>query len=183
MAAVGQATRLPSTTQFFKPHLFCICWAHWMAEEMFCDLGNLLETNCRARVQCNWTAGCPVEWGKSDAAPAEGMKQEFISLAQNTHSTLLAQGVHIHRQKHIRLLFLCQEILGPRWMCIFPYKPSLSNLYWWVCPMQICKWARMRTTICSYRFKIWERPVSSLRRFPLMLWSRIYDCFNKGLWV
>lgn len=144
MAAVGQATRFPSRTQFFQPHLFCRWWARWMAEEMFCDLGNLFETNCRARVQCNWTAGCPVEWGKSDAAPAEGMKQEFISPVQNTHSTLLAQGVHIHRQKHICLLFLYQEILGPWCVCVFTRKPPLSNLEWWVCPMWICKCARLR---------------------------------------
>lgn len=140
----GPGHEAPEHSPIFQPHLFCIWWAHWMAEKMFCDLGNLLETNWRAQVQCNWTAGCPVEWGKSDAAQAEGMKQEFISLVQKTHSTLLAQGVHIHRQKHICLLFLCKEILGPQWMSIFTHKPSLSNLHWWVCPMWICKCVRMR---------------------------------------
>lgn len=77
-----------------------------MAEKMFCDLGNLLETNCRVRVQCNWTAGCPVKWRKSDAAQAERMKQEFISLVQNVHSTLLTQGAHIQTKAHLFVVFM-----------------------------------------------------------------------------
>lgn len=83
--------------------------AHWMAEKMFCDLGNLLETNCGAQVQCNRTAGRPVKWGKSDSAQAERMKQEFISLVQNIHSTLLTQGVHIQTKAHLFVVFYARR--------------------------------------------------------------------------
>lgn len=61
MAAVGQATGLQAQPNF-SDHLFCIWGAHWTADKMFCDLGNLLETNCVVQVQRSWTAGCPAKW-------------------------------------------------------------------------------------------------------------------------
>lgn len=50
MAAVGQATGLPAQPSFLD-HLFRRGGARWTADKMFCDLGNLLETNCGEQVQ------------------------------------------------------------------------------------------------------------------------------------
>lgn len=110
MAAVGQATGLQAQPNF-SDHLFCIWGAHWTADKMFCDLGNLLETNCIVQVQCSWTAGCPVKWGKSDTAQAERMKQEFISLCR-TCTILCSHREFTHRQKHVCLLAICRNSVG-----------------------------------------------------------------------
>lgn len=106
MAAVGQATGL-QTQPNFSDHLFCIWGAHWTADKMFCDFGNLLETNCGAQVQCSWTAGCPVKWGKSDTAQAERLKREFIAL-RRTCPVLCSPREFTHRQKHVCLLVICR---------------------------------------------------------------------------
>lgn len=149
---MGQATGLQAQPNF-SDHLFCIWGAHWTTDKMFCDLGNLLETNCRVQVQCNWTAGCPVKWGKSDTAQAGRMKQEFISQCR-TCTVLCSHREFTHRQKHVCLLVICR------------HKPSLCILCWWVCPhvnMQMCLYGK---TIYCYKFNIWERLPSSLRHFP-----------------
>lgn len=110
MAAVGQATGL-QTQPNFSDHLFCIWGAHWTADKMFCDLGNLLETNCRVQVRCGWTAGCPVKWGKSDTAQAARMKQEFISQCR-TRKVLCSHREFTRRQKHVCLLVICRGFYG-----------------------------------------------------------------------
>lgn len=95
----------------FQTHLFCIWGARWTADKMFCDLGNLLETNCRVQVQCSWTAGCPAKWGKSDTAQAERMKGEFISLCR-TCTALCSHREFTRRQKHVCLLVICRGLCG-----------------------------------------------------------------------
>lgn len=115
MAAVGQATGL-QTQPNFSDHLFCIWGAHWTADKMFCDFGNLLETNCGVQVQCSWTAGCPVKWGKSDTAQAERMKREFISLCSSC-TVLCSHREFTHRQKRVCLLVICRDSIGT--VCVY----------------------------------------------------------------
>lgn len=136
MAAVRQATGLPAQPNF-SDHLFCIWGAHWMTDKMFCDLGNLLETNCKVQVQCNWTAGCPVKWGKSDTAQAERMKQEFISLCR-TCTALCSHREFIYRQKRICLLVICRGFCSCD-LCIH----SHISLY------AFCTGGRAHTQICK----------------------------------
>lgn len=123
MAAVGPATGLPAQPNFLD-HLFCIWGAHWTADEMFCDLGNLLETNCREQVQCSWTAGCPVKWGKSDTAPAGRMKREFISLCR-TCTVLCSHREFTHRQKRACLWVICRASTGTACACVRTWAPFM----------------------------------------------------------
>lgn len=120
---MGQATGLQAQPNF-SDHLFCIWGAHWTTDKMFCDLGNLLETNCRVQVQCNWTAGCPVKWGKSDTAQAGRMKQEFISQCR-TCTVLCSHREFTHRQKHVCLLVICRG-LHSHGLCVYSH---ISLLY------------------------------------------------------
>lgn len=110
MAAEGPATGLQAQPNFLD-HLFCIWGAHWTTDKMFCVWGTVFETNRRVQVQCSWTAGCPVKWGKSDTAQAERMKREFISLCR-TCTVLCSPGQFTHRQKRVCLWVICRDSIG-----------------------------------------------------------------------
>ena len=129
MAAVGQATGLPAQPDF-SDHLFCMGGAHWTADKMFCDLGNLLKTNCRVQVQCRWTAGCPAKWGKSETAQAERMKRECISLC----TVLCSHREFTHRQKHVCLVVICRRF----------YRHSLC-VYWHISLLYVFVLVRVST--------------------------------------
>lgn len=137
MAAVGQATGL-QTQPNFSDHLFYIWGAHWTADKMFCDLGNLLETNCGVRVQCRWTAGCPVKWGKSDTAQAERLKREFIALCRAC-PVLGSHGEFTHWQKHVCLLVICRGFYRHS-LCVYSH---VSLLY------AFCTSEGVRTWTCK----------------------------------
>lgn len=185
MAAVGQATGLPAQPNF-SDHLFCIWGAHWTADKMFCDLGNLLETNCRVQVQCSWTAGCPVKWGKSDTAQAERMKQEFISLCR-TCTVLCSHREFTRRQKRVCLVVICRAFYRHS-LCV--YSPiSLLSVFW------TGKGAHTWTWKCAGVGR--QFAVSNLRHGKDLLvhWGVsllmpqkqnlcvFYGCFDKGLCV
>lgn len=184
MAAVGPATGLPAQPNF-SDHLFCIWGAHWTADKTFYDLGNLLETNCRVQVQCNWTAGCPVKWRKSDTARAERMKQEFISLHRACR-VLCSHREFTHRQKHVCLLVIFRGFYSHSLCIRIAPKPYVfctgGCVHTWT-GTWACMGRQFAGTDLRHGKGLLVHWGVSLLMLEMQNLCVFYDCFNKGLCV
>lgn len=142
----GPGHGAPSTAQFCRPSFSAYGERTGWQRRCFVIWG--ISQRQIVERKCSVTGLLGAQWSEENQIQhrlKEWRKNSYLWC--RTYTVLCSHREFTYRQKHICLLFLCKEILGPQLVvCIFTHKPSSSNLYyWWVwlhLNMQMCRQER-----------------------------------------